>query len=453
MPGLPGPTTSLRSVAGDAVEGILSSKGPAPPHLERAMAGLGGRDRALVHELTLGTVRWLRRLDDILERVANRPLRRVDHELLAPLRVGLYQLLFLDRVPAHAVVDEAVSDARRRAGPRATGFVNAVLRTVAGDPRLDRWPVEDPRPVRRLALETSHPDWLVERWVERFGLERAARSLVANNRPKPPQVLAFRHRGGPEALAETLSAEGIVTEPSSLSPLGLVVRSGRPLDSEAFRRGELYLQDEASQASALLPPPVAGERILDSAAAPGGKGLAMLAYEPAVRLVFADRSPARLWLLRRNLERLGLVRPVIAMDASHPSLAPGFDRVVLDLPCSGTGTLRKNPELKWRLSPSRIGSISLRARPLLAAAAGLLAVGGRLVIITCSLEREENEEAVAELLRRRRELRPDADWAGLPEGLAAGVEAPGLWRVHPEGDHDGFTVNVLVRASRRNSEG
>lgn len=447
MPREPTGASGVRGAAADALAAILRSRGMAPPHLDRVSAGLDGRDRALLHELVLGSLRWLRRLDDVLERASGRPISRIDPGLLAPLRIGLYQLLFLDRVPAHAAVDEAVATVRRAGLERATGFVNAVLRRVARRPQLGSWPVEIADPLRRLAVETSHPDWLVARWVDRFGAERAARFLAASNRPRPPHLLAFRHRGGREALAASLAVEGVETRPSQLSPVGLVVLSGHPVATEAFRRGELYLQDEASQASALLPPPAAGERVLDAAAAPGGKGLAMLAWEPETRVVFADRSLPRLGTLVENLRRLGVERPVLACDAARPAVAGGFDRVVLDLPCSGTGTLRKSPELKWRLSPRRICSIALAARPLLDAAAALLVHGGRLVVITCSLEAEENEEAIDGLLSRAGGLRRQLDPEMLPGGTTSGVCGEGLWRVHPDDDHDGFTVHVLRRVS------
>jgi 16S rRNA (cytosine967-C5)-methyltransferase len=208
------------------------------------------------------------------------------------------------------------------------------------------------------------------------------------------------------------------------------------------------VQDEASQAAALLPPPRAGERVLDAAAAPGGKTFALVAAEPQVRPTLADASLARLAPLRQNLRRLGRRLPAVAADAGHASFAAAFDRVVLDLPCTGTGTLRKNPELKWRLSEAEIGRLAAQAERLLAKSAALVAPGGLLVAITCSLEAEENEQVGERFLVTHAEFRPrPLDDVDEPM-LAAGVEAPGRWRVLPAGDHDGFTVQVFARRSR-----
>jgi 16S rRNA (cytosine967-C5)-methyltransferase len=198
--------------------------------------------------------------------------------------------------------------------------------------------------------------------------------------------------------------------------------------------------------AALLPTPRAGERVLDAAAAPGGKTFALLAAEPTVRPLLADVGMARLAALRDNLRRLRRPLPLLVADAARPPFAGGFDRVVLDLPCSGTGTLRKNPELKWRLSERELGRLATQAERLLARSAAMVGGAGRLVAITCSLEAEENEAIGERFLSTHREFAP-AELAPLPTGLAAHVEAPGRWRVLPDGDHDGFTVQVFARTS------
>ncbi len=437
--------SSVRAAAARLLDRALASRQPLDGLLAPALADRPARDRALLRSLVLGSLRWLRRLDAALAAASSRPLERIDPELLAPLRVAAFQLLCLDRVPAHAAVKEAVDEARRRSHRGGAGFVNAVLRRLAARPRLEDWPVEEGDPVRRLAVETSHPDFLVERWLARFGEPETRRLLAANNRPKPLQLLAFRDRGGPAALAAALAEEGIATAPAELSPLALTVTGGDPLASAAFRRGELYVQDDASQAAALVPPPAAGETVLDAAAAPGGKSLALVAWEPSVRPVLAELSPARLGRLRRNLRRLGRPLPLVVADARRPALAGGFHRVVADLPCSGTGTLRRHPELKWRLSPEEIGRLAEQATAMLDALAGQLAPGGLLVAITCSLEAEENEAVVAELVARRPELEPVDLAPVLPSELAAHVFARGGWRLMPTAKRDGFTVHVLRR--------
>lgn len=440
----------VRSTAAWVVERTLASLAPVDSFLAAAQERFEDRDRALLRELVFGTLRWLRRLDDVIARASHRRFDDIEPALHGPLRVAAYQLLFLDRVPDHAAVHEAVEQAQALTHRGAASFVNAVLRRIARQRRLVDWPVEETEAVRRLAIEMSHPDFLVRRWVERYGWQRTRRLLAANNRPKPLHLLAFRDRGGRELLAETLIDDGVEVEPSRLSLLGLVVRSGDPFASAAFRRGDFYVQDEASQAAALVPPPEPGERVLDAAAAPGGKTFAMLSWEPAVAPVVADLDLGRLAVLRANLRRLGRPLPVTLADARQPPFAGRFGRAVLDLPCTGTGTLRKHPELKWRVSEDELGRLAAQGGRLLAGAAAAVAPGGLLVAITCSLEPEENEAVVSRFLAGHPDFAP-LDLAGrLPPPLDESIAAPGRWQVLPGGDHDGFTVSVVVRRGGEN---
>jgi 16S rRNA (cytosine967-C5)-methyltransferase len=281
----------------------------------------------------------------------------------------------------------------------------------------------------------------VARWLDRYGATATAALLDANNRPRPLHLLAFRDRGGRELLAEELIDAGLEVEASRLSPVGLTVREGNPFTTQAFERGAFYVQDEASQAAALLPPPRPGERVLDAAAAPGGKGLALLAYEPSVRLVSADVAVARLSTLAENARRLRRPLAMVAADAAASPWARGFERVVLDAPCSGTGTLRKHPELKWRWSEAELARLAEQAERLLAACAAAVAPGGLLAFITCSLEAEENEAVAARFLAARVDFAPADPGAG--DGF--GGHAKGRWHLPTGGDHDGFTVHVFRR--------
>ena len=436
----------VRSAAARILDRTLASRSPTDTFLDQASTDLDDRDRRLLRELVLGTLRWLRRLDQVVGSVASRPLDEIDPPLHSPLRLAVYQLLYLNRIPPHAAVNEAVEEARRRTHRGGASFVNAVLRRVAEQPQLEAWPIAETDAVRHLAIESSHPDFLVARWLEQFGEARTRELVAANNRPKPLHLLAFEDRGGRDRLAETLATEGVETEPSSLSPLGLVVRGGNPVDTDAFARGDFYLQDEASQISALLPTPVAGEAVLDAAAAPGGKSFALLAAEPAVEVRAAELSLARLGTLRANIARLGRRLPLVAADASTPPFDRSFDRVVVDLPCTGTGTLRKHPELKWRVSPEELGRLSGQARKLLGGVAPLVRPGGLLVAITCSLEPEENEEVTAAFLATCPEFVPHDLAPDIAAPLRQMITGPGSWQVLPGGDHDGFTVQVLRRS-------
>jgi 16S rRNA (cytosine967-C5)-methyltransferase len=459
------PQDNVRAAAGWVLERTLQSLAPVDPYLASTLARFDERDQGLLRELVMGSLRWLRRLDQIIADASHRRFDQIEPALHSPLRIAAYQLCFLDRVPAHAAVHEAVEQAHLLTHRGGASFVNGVLRRIARDPQLGSWPVHDPAPVRRLAIEMSHPDFLVERWLARFGREATLALLAANNRDKPVQLLAFRDRGGRELLAEALIDEGIEVEPAPLSPLGLTVRRGNPLASPTFARGDFYIQDEASQAAAWIPPPRPGETVLDAAAAPGGKTFSLLAREPTVRPLLMDVALGRIDLVRRNLRRLGRHLPVVVADAGAPALAGvaaaselpgpagaaagrGFDRVIVDLPCTGTGTLRRHPELKWRISEGEIGRLSQQALRLLAGVAPLVRPGGVLVAITCSLEAEENEQVAASFLAVH------ADFALLPLGdrldppLAHGILGPGAWRVPTGDDHDGFSVSVLAKARR-----
>jgi 16S rRNA (cytosine967-C5)-methyltransferase len=439
------PQDDVRGAAAWVLERTLQSLAPADSYLASALERFDERDQALLRELVLGSLRWLRRLDHVIALASSRSFPEIEPALHAPLRIAAYQLLFLDRVPPHAAVNEAVEQAHQITHRGGAAFVNGVLRGIARAPALASWPVRESDPVRRLAIETSHPDFLVARWLARFGRARTLELLAANNRPKPLHLLAFRDRGGRELLAESLIDEGLEVEPAALAPLGLTVRRGNPFATAAFRRGDFYLPDEASQAAAVLPPPRPGETVLDAAAAPGGKAFALLAWEPRLALVAADVAVSRAAVLRDNLRRLRRALPLLVADAAHPAVGRAFDRVVLDLPCTGTGTLRRHPEIKWRISAGEVGRLTDQALRLLAGAAPAVGRGGLLVAITCSIEEEENEEVVARFLAAHPEfaLRPLA--GALPAPLDRGLAGPGLWRVLPGGDHDGFTVHVLER--------
>ena len=440
------PQDNVRAAAGWVLERTLQSLAPVDSFLDTAQARFDERDQGLLRELVMGSLRWLRRLDHVIATASSRRFSQIEASLHSPLRIAAYQLLFLDRVPAHAAVHEAVEQAHQLTHRGGASFVNGVLRRIARAPRLEDWPVDDPDPVRRLGILHSHPDFLVSRWIERLGREQALELMDANNRPKPMQLLAFRDRGGRELLAESLIDEGLEVEPATLSPLGLIVRRGNPLTTSAFRNGDFYIQDEASQASALMPPPRPGEKIFDAAAAPGGKSFSLIAREPGVHVTASDVSLQRALVLRSNLRRLRRELPLIVADAGMPPLGGPFDRVILDLPCSGTGTLRRHPELKWRISEGEIGRLMRQALRLLEGGAPLVAPGGVLVAITCSLEREENEDVVTRFLSAHSGFRL-APLEGMLEGpLAAGILGPGAWRVLTGGDHDGFTVHVLEKA-------
>jgi 16S rRNA (cytosine967-C5)-methyltransferase len=370
--------------------------------LGQRLAGtrLGAADRALVTRLVYGALAWQGRLDHHLGWLVRTPLERLDPAVRAALRLGLYQLLFLDRVPAYAAVDASVSLARS-AGRGAAGLVNAVLRRAAGAGAAGL-PLPDPAadPIERLAVEWSHPRWLVERWAGEVGLEELAVLLGANNLRGPTAV---RANGPRAALLAELSEAGVEAAASRWAPDGVIVRRGgaRLRELPAWREGRLAFQGEASQLVTALLGLAPGARVLDACAAPGGKAMHAASLVGGQGLVAAlDARAGGARRIVAEAARLGAIgaRPVVG-DARHPPFAGRFDAVLVDAPCSGLGTLRRHPELRWRRRPEDIARLAALQRDLLSGVAPLVRPGGVLVYAVCTSTREENEH-VLEWLRR-----------------------------------------------------
>ena len=356
----------------------------------------------------------------------------------------------MDRVPPHAGVGETVAAARAFA-PKASGLVNAVLRRVAeresrpGDVRLP----EGADPLLRLALETSHPEWLVRRWVSSFGEAGARAALEADDVDAPTDLLADPNAGSVDEILAALAAGGVTAERSPWAPLALTVTEGNAAAHTLVSGGALAVVDVAAQALVALLPEVG--IALDLAAAPGGKCRALLATGRARRVVALERTASRATRLAANLAAAGRRGEVLVVraDAGAPPLPRGrFDSILLDAPCSGTGTLRKNPEIRLRLGVADLADYASIQRRLLDAALGLLAPGGSLLYVTCSLEPEENENVVDALLDARpgfARVGPDREVSAPLAGL---TDASGLVRIRPGPTTDGFSA-LLVRRLRR----
>jgi 16S rRNA (cytosine967-C5)-methyltransferase len=437
------PPSPLRVRAVGILRDVLRRGAEAAPLVAARGDGLSPADRDLLRELVLGVLRRRSALDAELASVCRAPLARLSTDLREILEVALYQVRHLDRVPRYAAVDEAVRHARQSGGERAAKLVNAVLRKLADRPAPPPSPAAAPE---ELARETSHPEFLVRQWVKRFGRETACRILEADNRASGIDLLVNPRKTDRETLREALSGEGVATEPSDISPLGLSVVSGNPLCSPLLAAGHFTVQDVGAQALALLLPP--GDLLVDLAAAPGGKSFASLAFGGARRTVSLDRSPARLRRFAENAARLGMPEArAVAADFLTPPLPAGrFDRVLLDAPCSGTGTLRKIPEIRYRVSPAGIAKLAHAQVRALSAAAALLAPGGYLLYATCSLEEEENEQVIATALRASRGL--DLVAIEPPAPLLPFVDGA-RFRLFPDARSDGFTAHLL----RRRDEG
>ncbi len=372
--------------------------------LDGALPGIELADRGLVRELVYGTVRRRRWLDFVLRRACHRDPKGLTPALRNILRIGTYQLLHLDRVPDAVAVDAAVRQVHaREGGKKKAGFVNAVLRNIAreGVPELP------PSPIERLGIATSHPDWLVRRWFRLHG-QAATRALLEWHNQVPPTVLVPNPpRLDPgEDLATTLAAEGVATRPSSLVRGYLLAASVSGLTAlPSYRDGRFYVQDESAGLFTRAAERPEGPA-LDACAAPGGKAIGLaIAGGDRSSVLAVDRSPRRIDRIAQNRDRLRLrsIRPILG-DARRLPFAERVSLVYLDAPCSGTGVMRRRPDLRWRLRPEQIEGLVRLQHELLDAAAGQVAPGGFLVYSTCSIEPEENAGVINAFLETHSEF-------------------------------------------------
>lgn len=405
------------------------------------------RDRALATDLALGTLRWRNALDYQLQRLSAKPLHKLDAVVLDVLRVGAYQLLHLERVPASAVVNDSVDLAKRGGFRSAAGFVNAILRRLARERDALVWPDRSDI-VSYLAVVHSHPAWLVQRWIARHGIERTERWLQFNNEVPALTLAANRLHTTRDHLLAQLRAEDIDATPTTVAPHGVVVRHGRPLESKAFASGLCVLQDEASQIVPELMQAADGWRVLDLCASPGGKTLALAAQSaPGGVVVASDVRPKRMRVLaatltRARASRVHLVH--IPPDGALPFRNAVFDGVLIDAPCSGLGTVRRDPDIRWRRNESDFPALAALQLDLLGRAAPLVKTGGRLVYSTCSSEPEENEDVIATFLDTSPgfEVLP-VDRVGLPPPIARLTTAAGHLRTTPDAGLEGFFAAIL----------
>jgi 16S rRNA (cytosine967-C5)-methyltransferase len=400
------------------------------------------RDRALAAEIAIGVQRWRASLDYLIAHFAKRPIGRLDPEIVEILRLSAYQLLHLTRVPAAAVVDDAVMLAKRTGKQSAGGLVNAVLRTLSRSRHALPWPSR-PRElsdsnrsaaIEYLSVTLSHPRWLVERWLHRYGFEATEQWLRFNNAAAPLTLRANRFRNTPEELGDRLRAEDVQVERARLAPDGVVVTSGHPLRGEGVAAGWFVVQDEASQLVALLAGRIPGRRVLDTCASPGGKTTALAVVMPGDSLLVAcDVRPRRMGVLRRTVAASGApnVR-IVQADLTRPLPFPRtFDCVLVDAPCSGLGTLRRDPDIRWRRQEADLGPLAAAQSVMLAHAADVVVPGGRLVYATCSSEPDENELVAAGFLRSVREFVLEDLRTAAPHLPPAVIDADGYFRTLP----------------------
>ncbi len=358
-----------------------------------ALDRLSTADHALATELVMGVLRWRSSLDDEISSASAQPLAKLDLEILIALRLALYQFRHLDRIPARAALHESVELVKRSRKRSAAAFVNAVLRKLSTAPEHQPGPRDVPDSAQSIAKTLAHPLWLVERWVREYGLA-AASQICKHDQSIPEVAVRLRNATAQNQLPET----GIVLASGKILRSARLVEAGDITKTAPFRSREIVIQDEASQLVAILVGE--GSEILDCCAAPGGKTLAISDRNPASTILAVELHPHRARLLQTLLAtRSGTHIKVVAADARSLPLSRQFDRVLADVPCTGTGTLARNPEIKWRLKPDDIPNLQERQRAILKSAIAQVAPGGRLIYSTCSLEREENEDVVEHALK------------------------------------------------------
>ncbi|MGA7079521.1 MAG: transcription antitermination factor NusB [Terriglobales bacterium] len=372
-----------------------------------ALAKLSPRDHGLATELVMGVLRWQSLLDQRLAAASSQKIDRLDDEVLAALRLGAYQVLFLSRVPARAAIFESVELVKAARKRSAASFVNAVLREIGATSREDFLAkIDASSDAVTLARNAAHPPWLVARWVERHGLE-ATRKICAHDQAVPGTAIHIHgdQSAGGQAhgnqIDEELASAGVHLSPGRLLSAARRVLSGDVTATRAYHESRVSIQDEASQLVALLLGH--GETILDCCAAPGSKTALLAKRNPRARVFATELHPHRAQLLQ-SLHRLPNLH-IVAADARRLPFSSTFDRILADVPCSGTGTLSRNPEIKWRIREEDLHDLQARQVAILKSALGRLATGGRLVYSTCSLEREENEAVVETALEGAAEFK------------------------------------------------
>lgn len=446
----------VRKLAAEILEKVESRKAYADILLDNALknAALAGNDRALLTEMVYGTLRWTGRIDALLKPLVHRPLQDADPFLRNLLRLAVYQLVFLDRVPAYAALNEAVEIAKDHAGEKAGGFINGVLRHFLREQKPPAKPDPETSSTAALAEYWSHPDWLVEKWTQYVGRGEIEDLLRSNNEESPLVVRTNLLKGTRNDILELFQTQGIQTSPTSWSPQGILLHSRVPVDKlPGYGQGLFQVQGESSQLVTCLLAPQAGECILDVCAAPGGKTTHIAeAMHDTGQVRATDISHKGIERIRENARRLGICS-ILTCHANvgeklPASLSGPYDRILIDAPCSGLGTLRSHPEIKWHRTQSDIRRLARLQRKIIRQAASYLKFSGILVYSTCTLTEEENERVVEEFLDAHKEfaLEDAADY--LPQQAKSLVRGDYFMTLPHRHNTDGFFAARMRKVDR-----
>ncbi|VAW35931.1 16S rRNA (cytosine(967)-C(5))-methyltransferase [hydrothermal vent metagenome] len=447
---------SARTVAFEILSRVEAGDAFADILLERELRALDARESALATELVYGVLRWRIKIDWIIDYFSKIKVKKLEHSVLTAMRLGVYQLLFLTRIPSQAAINESVELVKSGVGGgpkggqavKKAGFVNAVLRSVDSARNAITFPHLKSQPVKYISVVFSHPEWLVARWIKRYGIKEAIEICQAGQCVPPATLRTNTLVQDRATLLRDLGREGIGAGPTRFSPAGIELDKGQrgAIDSGDKR---FYIQDEASQLVVELLGPGPGDIVLDACAAPGGKTTYMAELMQNSGVIYGvDKSGSRLKLIDRLAGRLGAsIIKTIEADASTMALQPalaglpeglgeglpvaGFDKILVDAPCSGLGVLRRTPEIKYRRSLADLKRSSVRQRGILDNTSKFLKSGGALVYSVCSFEPEETTGVVEGFLKANPDFSLDTDAPCLPDSIKDFLDPSGYFRSYP----------------------
>ncbi|MEE8398349.1 MAG: 16S rRNA (cytosine(967)-C(5))-methyltransferase RsmB [Desulfobacterales bacterium] len=397
------------------------------------------RDRSLLNNLVYGVLRWRGRLDWIIASFSKTPLEKIDSRVINLLRLGVFQIVFLDRVPDSAAVNTTVQMSKAFAPSWVVGYINGLLRRISREHHNVFFPLTDEDPLRALTAQKSFPEWLIRRWLDRFGLERTESLCDAINTIPPITLRTNTLRVTREKLRGSLVADVDTMQLTDHSPDGIRCTTPRISLGEmsAFKAGWFHVQDEAAQLVSILLDPQPGDTVLDACAGRGGKtGHIAQIMGDRGRIVAMDNDRGRLSQLTEEMNRLGVSIVETACndltDPHLPAATAGFDRILLDAPCSGLGVLRRNPDTKWSVGEADLMRLSDHQRSLLHNLAPFVKPSGILNYTVCSMEPEETDDVVDRFLSKERRFSVDKPLPGSTSNIAGLIDPDGFLRTAPD---------------------
>lgn len=448
-----GSNSSARAAAISILLNWQDSKAPIDSFFNKAVSTLSSQDIGLAKTMVYGVLRQKQYLDFILEQLTRKPLRKLDPRTLITLEVGAHQLLFLDRIPASAAVNETVKTLKGSAHTKGVvGFVNGVLRNLSRE--KDRFPAPE-QAVKNGNPVLNHPQWLTDKWRKQFGREQTT-TICHQNNVEPILTIRVNTRvTSRDNLLEKFEQQDITAQPSSHSPEGIYLPdwTGPIPVLPGYEEGAFQVQDESAQLATFLLMPLDDSdlRVLDGCAGLGGKTSHLAQHRgPGAELVAVEPEQHRLHLLKENLQRLGLAEQTTVINATLEDFAltqpEGFDRIILDVPCSGTGVIRRHPDIRWNRRPKDLQPLQQTQHTLLETGASLLNPDGLLVYATCSIEPEENEQVIEAFLAAHPDFSLVNAGEVLPVSAHQLIGHKGLFTPLPTPTNDGFFAALLHKS-------